>query len=81
MLLDRRSEMKYTNFSTSYSSLVNELNEDDRLSELEKCVVLYQMGVYIGNDIFDDIQAYSNFDCNRSTARSFLENNDSFIKY
>ena len=81
MLLDRRSEMKYINFSTTYLSLVNQLNEDDRLSELEKCVVLYQMGVFIGNDIFDEIQAYSNFDCNRDNAKSFLEKNDSFIKY
>lgn len=81
MILDKRSEIKYTNFSTSYLSLVTELNEDDRLLELEKCVVLYQMGVFIGNDIFDDIQAYSNFDCNREDAKSFLEKNDSFIKY
>jgi para-nitrobenzyl esterase len=81
MILDKRKKLNFTNFSTNYSSLVKELNNDIRLSELEKCVVLYQMGAFIGNDIFDDIKTYSTFKCSRVKAISFLEKNASFIDY
>jgi para-nitrobenzyl esterase len=81
MILDKRKKLNFTNFSTNYSSLVKELNNDIRLSELEKCVVLYQMGAFIGNDIFDDIKTHSTFKCSRVKAISFLEKNASFIDY
>ena len=37
--------------TNSYTSLVKELELDNRVNEREKCVILYQMGVLIGNDI------------------------------
>ena len=65
----------------SYKSLVEELNYDARVNELEKCVILYQMGTFVGNDIFDEIEQYSNFNCSREDARNFLDANASFIEY
>ena len=45
---------------------------DSRINELERCVILYQIGTFIGNDIFDVISNYANFSCNRSEAKNFL---------
>ena len=39
------------------------------------------MGTFVGNDIFEEIKQYSNFDCERKDARNFLEANASFIEY
>jgi hypothetical protein len=71
--------MEYS--KVSYKSLVEELNNDGRVNELERCVILYQMGTFVGNDIFDDISQYANFSCNRADAKKFLEENASFINY
>ena len=66
---------------TTYRSLVEELNNDSRVNELERCVILYQMGTFVGNDIFDNISQHANFLCKRSDAKKFLEENASFISY
>ena len=58
ILIEKRYEVK--NFSMSYKSLVEELNFDNRVNQLEKCVILYQMGSLIGNDIFDEIKLFAN---------------------
>ena len=58
-----------------------QLELDNRLNEIEKCVVLYQMGALIGNDIFNEIKVYSTFECSRDIAVSFLKKNESFIDY
>jgi len=73
--------MKVTNSYVSYKELVQQLNHDDRVDELERCVILYQMGTFVGNDIFDRIKQFSNFDCDREDARNFLEANKNFIEY
>jgi para-nitrobenzyl esterase len=81
MILDNKRNMKMTNSQTSYKSLVEELNNDTRVNELERCVILYQMGTFVGNDILDDISEYANFSCKRADSKKFLEENDSFISY
>jgi para-nitrobenzyl esterase len=81
MILDNKKGMKIINSEVTYENLVEELNYDHRVSQLEKCVILYQMGTFIGNDIFEDIGSYANFPCNRADAKKFLEENDSFISY
>ena len=73
--------MKIANSYTSYKELVEQLNYDGRVNELERCVILYQMGTFVGNDIFEQIRQYSNFDCDKKDARNFLEANASFIEY
>ena len=70
-----------TNSFITYKDLVEELNLDSRVNELERCVILYQMGTFVGNDLFDDISKYATFQCKRVDAKRFLQENDSFISY
>ena len=81
MILDNKKNMKVVNSTTTYKSLVEELNLDTRVSELERCVILYQMGTFVGNDILNDISKYADFSCKREDSRKFLEENASFISY
>ena len=54
---------------------------DERLSEVEKCVVLYQMFTYVGNDIYDEnIKEYPG-QCDRNASENFIINNASVIDY
>ena len=73
--------MNLVKLDTTYKKLVEELNIDTRVNELERCVILYQMGTFVGNDILDTISKYATFSCKRSDSKKFLEENDSFISY
>jgi para-nitrobenzyl esterase len=81
LILDNKRNMKIANLYTSYKELVEQLNYDARVNELERCVILYQMGTFVGNDIFKEIKQFSNFGCDRKDAIKFLEANASFIEY
>jgi para-nitrobenzyl esterase len=81
LILDNKRNMKIANLYTSYKELVEQLNYDARVNELERCVILYQMGTFVGNDIFNEIKQFSNFGCDRQDAKKFLEANASFIEY
>ena len=81
MILDNKKNMKMVDSETTYQSLVKELNNDKRVNELERCVILYQMGTFVVNDILDEISQYANVSCKRSEAKKFLEENASFISY
>ena len=81
LILDNKRNMKIANLYTSYKELVEQLNYDARVNELERCVILYQMGTFVGNDIFNEIKQFSNFGCDRKDAKKFLEANASFIEY
>ena len=81
LILDNKSSMKLSNLFATYKLLVEQLNNDTRVNELERCVILYQMGTFVGNDIFDDIKRYASFECKRKDARDFLEANANFIEY
>jgi para-nitrobenzyl esterase len=81
LILDNKRNMKIANLYSSYKELVEQLNYDARVNELERCVILYQMGTFVGNDIFNDIKQFSNFGCDRKDAKKFLEANASFIEY
>jgi len=81
MILDNRNNMNLVKLDTTYKKLVEELNIDTRVNELERCVILYQMGTFVGNDILDSISKYATFSCKRSDSKKFLEENDSFISY
>ena len=81
LILDNKRNMKIANLYSSYKELVEQLNYDARVNELERCVILYQMGTFVGNDIFNNIKQFSNFGCDRKDAKKFLEANASFIEY
>ncbi|MDC1150740.1 carboxylesterase family protein [Gammaproteobacteria bacterium] len=81
LVLDNRRNMKLVDSYVTYKQLVELLNSDSRVNKLEKCVILYQMGTYVGNDIFDEIKQFSSFECERKDAQDFLEANSNFIEY
>ena len=81
LILDNKRNMKLVNSDISYKELVEQLNFDNRVNQLEKCVILYQMGTFVGNDIFNEIKQFSNFNCDKKDARDFLEANSDFIEF
>ena len=81
MVLDKKRNMKAIEITSSYKTLIEELNEDQRVNNVEKCVILYQMSSLVGNDIFNKLIKDATFPCKKSNAIKFLEENDSFIEY
>ena len=69
------------NDNISFLSLTDKLIKDQRVNELEKCVILLQMFTYVGDDLYEDnIKNYPK-ECNRDDSEKFLINNASFIEY
>ena len=59
--------------ANSFKSLSEELFNDTRVNEIEKCVILLQMFTFVGNDIYDEnIDNYPG-NCNRYEAEKFLK--------
>ena len=73
--------MKIESKVPNFKVLVKELASDDRVNELEKCIVLFQMGTYVGLDIYSDLEAMYPNQCNVDKSVKFLEDNASFIDY
>jgi hypothetical protein len=73
--------MKTVEITSSYKTLIEELNDDSRVNNVEKCVIVYQMGSIVGNDIFNKLIKDATFPCKKSNAIKFLEENESFIEY
>ena len=66
---------------SSFNSLLDELDSDKRITNKEKCVLLYQLGVLIGNDIYSDIENLYPQKCNKKESINFLKENSEFISY
>ena len=81
IVLDRKENLKMNNDKKTFESLSKELYNDERVNNLEKCVILLQMFTFVGNDLYDEnIKHYpGNFD--RSKSENFLIENASFIEY
>ena len=68
-------------FIKNDKSLSEKIYIDERLSELEKCVVLYQMFTYVGNDMYDEnIKNYPG-KCDRKASENFIINNAGVVEY
>ncbi len=81
IILDNKKNLAMKNDSFSFKDLTNKLVTDDRLNDLEKCVVLFQMFTYVGEDIYDkNISNYPK-NCSRSDSEKFLKENASFIEF
>ena len=79
MIIDKRKNLKMSSDDISFKKLSNEIYTDKRLDEIEKCVVLYQMLTYVGNDIYDEnIKDYPG-KCDRKKSENFIINNASVI--
>jgi para-nitrobenzyl esterase len=81
LIIDKKKNMKVESKVPSFKTLVKELAADNRINELEKCVVLFQMGTYVGLDIYSDLEAMYPNQCNVNKSIKFLEDNASFIDY
>ena len=81
LIIDKKKNMKVESKVPSFKTLVKELAVDNRVNELEKCIVLFQMGTYVGLDIYSDLEAMYPNQCNVNKSIKFLEDNASFIDY
>ena len=81
IIIDKKKNLKMSSDDLTLKKLSKEIYIDKRLSEIEKCVVLYQMFTYVGNDIYDqNIKEYPG-KCNRRASENFIINNASVIDY
>lgn len=81
LILDKKRNLKHKTLDSSFNSLLNELDSDKRITSKEKCVLLYQLGVLIGNDIYSDIEKLYPQKCNKEESVNFLKENSEFISY
>ena len=81
MILDKKDNLKMSKEALSFKMLSEELFLDNRVNELEKCVILLQMFTFVGDDLYEDnIESYPGT-CNRKEAENFLIDNANFIEY
>ncbi len=81
MVLDKRKNLKMSSDNLTLTKLSKKVYSDSRLNDLEKCVVLYQMFTYVGNDVYEDnIKNYPG-KCDRKISENFIINNASVIDY
>ena len=81
IVIDNRKNLKMNSDFKTFKSLTNELYEDERVNNLEKCVILLQMFTFVGNDIYDENIVNYPGKCNRSESENFLIENASYIEY
>ena len=81
MILDNKKNLKMKSGNNSFKNLSIQLFEDNRVSDLEKCVILLQMFTFVGDDIYDENINYYPGKCNRSKSERFLMDNASYIEY
>ena len=81
LIIDKRKNLKMFSESDSLDSLASELLNDERLNELEKCVVLLQMFTYVGNDNYDKAPSKFSRNLKREDSEKFIKDNASFIEF
>ncbi len=81
LIIDKRRSLKMISETITLNSLSNELMADQRLSKLEKCVVLLQMYTYVGEDLYDTAQSNMLKNCDREESENFIKDNASFIEF
>ena len=81
MVLDKKKNLKMSSDDLTLTKLSQQVYTDSRLDEVEKCVVLYQMFTYVGNDMYEEnIKNYPG-ECDRKISENFIINNASVIDY
>tara|TARA_B100000963_G_scaffold350154_1_gene360053 strand:+ start:547 stop:2343 length:1797 start_codon:yes stop_codon:yes gene_type:complete len=81
MILDNKKNLKMSSDNLTLTKLSQQVYSDSRLDEVEKCVVLYQMFTYVGNDIYKENMRDYPGKCDRKTSENFIINNASVIDY
>ena len=81
IILDHRPNLQMSSDNISFESLVYGLHKENKITDLEKCVILLQMLTFVGDDLYDEyIDRYPGY-CDRSKSEKFLKDNASFIDY
>ena len=81
IILDKKKNLKMSSDDLTLRKLSQMVYADSRLNETEKCVVIYQMFTYVGNDVYDEnIKNYPG-KCDRKISENFIINNASVIEY
>ena len=81
IILDNKDNLRIEIENKTFQSLTKELYSDNRVTELEKCVILLQMFTFVGDDLYDENINYYPGECDRSESERFLIENASFIEY
>ena len=81
MVIDNKSNLGMQTDSTSFLSLTKDLYKEDVLTELEKCVLLFQMLTYVGDDLYSTYEKDYPGKCSRNESEQFLIDNSDFIDY
>ena len=81
MVIDNKSNLGMQTDSTSFLSLTKDLYKEDVLTELEKCVLLFQMLTYVGDDLYSTYEKDYPGKCSRKESEQFLIDNSDFIDY
>ena len=81
LILDKKRDLKMHTDNFSFSSLIQDLYQENALTNLEKCVVLLQMLTYVGDDLYDDYVDEYPGKCDRNESEQFLKDNADFIDY
>ena len=81
LILDKRKNLKMSQNNASFEVLTDELVNDGRLNEIEKCVVLLQMFTFVGDDLYDKYIKNYPEKCSRKDSEDFLKENASYIEY
>ena len=81
LVLDKRKNLRMASDSFTFYSLIQDLYKEDNLNDLEKCVVMFQMLTYVGNDLYEEYANSYPGNCERKKSEQFIKDNDSFIDY
>ena len=81
LILDNKSNLYHKPHEISFESLIYELDKDKRINDKEKCILMYQLGTLIGNDIYNDLIKIYPKSCNLEESKQFLVENSDYISY
>ena len=81
LVIDKRKNLKMISESLTLETLSKQLFKDERLSKLERCVVLLQMYTYVGDDQYESAQKSMLESCNRKVSEDFIKENASYIEF
>ena len=81
LILDRKKNLKMEQDRLSFETLANELAKDNRVNDLEKCVILLQMFTFGGDELYEKYIKNYPKKCVRDNSEQFLIDNASFIEY
>ena len=81
IIIDKRKNLRMFSESLSLNSLADQLFNDKRLNELEKCIVLLQMYTYVGNDQYHKAKTSYTNNCSREDSENFIKENASYIEF